>query len=540
MKAKKVSNSGKKLGSRGLRLLNSKGSIRKALADLVAGNTVTSAAADAAMRSIPPTSRAGYPLTRQAGAPDTRKWKTIAGAPVHVDFTRKPWLPDDWCQGVKRTHGGNTYTVYMPPTEVRTLYHQWQCEEYLGRGLGPADGFAGQMRLARLARQQAPLDPEDVLFNLLGKQEMRHLRNKSAFHFCIISARRATVEGARDIATVQDAFTSAGVIPTWYVDEASLEAYLALDLKAVVGGKLTPARNAALADARQLGKVCVQCSDDLSSWEYREGERAAGKTMDSLNAAHRAAQCYRISPVAAARFILAKMRSCPGESRPRLGGAYILGDCSRTWGGEAFSRKHFILGDFMVVDDSELKFDERLTLKEDYDYCCQHIATHGSVMRCNRMTFTAKHYSNLGGAVDVRDEAGAKEQQNIRILYDKWPNAIFPHRTRKNEVRLHWHTDGKAAEAEGPVRRTATKLHARCADLPANGVLVNTGKGSSAPYIAERVKRAAGRTVAQALASMRFADKTGKKRNYTLADLRYDLSKGALSVKRRACVRGIM
>ena len=135
---------------------------------------------------------------------------------MHIDFTRKAWLPDDWCQGVKRTHGGNTYVVFLPPTEIRTLYHQWQIEDYLGRKLGPQDGFKGQLRLAKLAREQVQLDPEDASFALLSAHERAQLVDGSAFHFCIVSARRAQVpEGARDIAVAQDAFTSSGVTPAW-------------------------------------------------------------------------------------------------------------------------------------------------------------------------------------------------------------------------------------------------------------------------------------------------------------------------------------
>merc|ERR1712032_328442 len=103
---------------------------------------------------------------------------------------------------------------------------------------------------------------------------------------------------------------------------------------------------------------------------------------------------------------------------------------------------HFILGDFFVVDDSNVNFDERLTLKEDYDYTCAHLQVHGSVMRCNRMVVHAKHNYNDGGAVTTRDKKGHEEQRNIEILQSKWPQAILPHATRKNEMKLRWPLDG--------------------------------------------------------------------------------------------------
>lgn len=534
MKGKRVLKGGK---SKPPRLFRGKGSVRQALAALITGGKVSSQTADEAMRAIPNESRAGFPLVRRRGAADPEQWKTQEGVPVHVDFNRRPWLPDDWCQGLKRTSGNNTYTVYMPPKEVRTLYHQWQCEEYLGRKLTPADGFKGQLHVAKLAREQVPLDSDESFFKLLTRAERAKLADKDDFHFCIVSARRAQcIDGARDIAVVQHAFLSAGVTPTWYVDADSLAAYRALGLKAVVGGKLTPARNLALSDAKRQKKVCVQCSDDISLWEYHEGQPAKSRTDAAMNAAHEAATRYIISPVAAARFILAKMRGAPDKSKPQLGGAYVLGTCSRTWAGDAFGRKHFILGDFFVADlGSDIRFDERLTLKEDYDFVAQHIHAHGSVMRCNRLTFTAKHYSNSGGAVDNRDPAGLKEQQNMAILFEKWPNAIFPHKTRKNEVLLRWPCEGSAVqtpEEEDISQRHADKTLKRMKSvkLDPGALIMSTAKVPVVPYIKQRVRRAAGRTVKHAL-SQKVTNSKGQACGYRGTDLSYDIRCGFLTVQ---------
>lgn len=157
--------------------------------------------------------------------------------------------------------------------------------------------------------------------------------------------------------------------------------------------------------------------------------------MDAQNAAHNAARRYIVSPVAAARFMLAKMRGAE-DPKPRLGGVYMLGSCARTFAGEAFVRKNFILGDFFVADKSPVRFDQEMTLKEDYDFTCAHINAHGSVMRCNRMTLNVKHYSNAGGACTNRDKKGLEERRNIDILHRKWPGAFRRHPRRHNEVIL--------------------------------------------------------------------------------------------------------
>merc|ERR1719235_2675779 len=79
----------------------------------------------------------------------------------------------------------------------------------------------------------------------------------------------------------------------------------------------------ALDDAARLGKVCVQASDDIEKWLYlkEQGGWTPKKTLSRANAAAMTALRYVVSPVAAARFILAKMRAASGP-KPQLGGVF--------------------------------------------------------------------------------------------------------------------------------------------------------------------------------------------------------------------------
>ncbi|CAE7259990.1 unnamed protein product [Symbiodinium natans] len=387
---------------------------------------------DDAAHAVPITERAGYPVTRKKGSANPKNWVTATGVKVEVDFNRVPWLPDDWGQGVKATKansrskpngGGGTLTSFVSP-EMKIYFHKEKVEQHVGRQLTHKDGFNGQVRLARLqaqqavqlARQQIREDKDTDFFSLLSRAEKKCLPPKEEFHFCVISARRATkLEGVRDIVTVQTQLQEAGVTPTWYVDAESLEDYKALGLKAVVGGKLTPSRNKALDDAAASNKVCVQVSDDIAAWEYRHGEKAVDKTDDAKNKAHAAARRLIVTPVAAARFIIAKMRAAVGlHGKPKLGGAYMLQSCARTFAGPEVVHHHFILGDFLVVDTgSSVRFDENMKLKEDYDFTCAHLKAHGSVLRCNRMTLCVKHYSNclhLSSRAIQRDGEATKQK----------------------------------------------------------------------------------------------------------------------------------
>lgn len=526
--------------------------------DLVVRQDVSKQAMDA-MHAVPLKKRAGFPVKRAKGSVDPGSWKTVEGKPVTVDFSRESWLPDDYAQGLKSTNmlsggkggSGGTYTVYMNP-QGRTFYHKWQIEQAYDTQYGVTHGWNGVLRQARLTLEQMRLDSDASFFKLLTVNERSCLPAAKDFHFGIVSARRTRTEtGLRGIATVQVAFTSVGVEPTWYVDADSLEEYRALGLKAVVGGKLTPARNMVLRDARKQGKVCVQCSDDISSWEYRHGPQAPSREMDAINAAHDAAQQFVVSPVAAARFMLAKMRG--DAEKPRLGGVYCLGNCSRTFGGGPLSRHHFIIGDFFVDDNSGLFFDEDLTLKEDYDFACSHLNKYGSVMRFNRMTIAARHYSNDGGACSLRDAKGVQERKNIAILMKKWPNAIFNHTTRQNEVNLRWKgskeeesSAGSSSGSPGSARKrtaamkTITKkksptktVVAKKSGYPDTAKVVRTGKVANSEYINDRCARAAGKTVAAACGgSLKFATEAKKMVSYSMTDLKYDIKRGYLAIKK--------
>mmetsp|Transcript_88343 Transcript_88343/g.224883 ORF Transcript_88343/g.224883 Transcript_88343/m.224883 type:complete len:569 (+) Transcript_88343:115-1821(+) len=519
-----------------------------------------------AAQEVPITQRAGHPLVKTKAKP--AEWKTIPGKAITVDLARVPWLPDDWGQGVKMTNPisrstpgqGGTYTVWVAPCG-RVFYHRAAMEVFLGRTLSVKDGFNGQRRLAQL---QGKRTDEKKFFEILTPAERKRLPKADELHFCIVSARRTeTAEGLQGIAQVQALFQSAAVEPTWYVDEPSLEEYKKLGLKAVVGGKLCPARNKCLVDAARLGKACVEVSDDISRWEYYDGAQAKDGSDDAVNAAHAAATCHIITPVAAARFLLAKLRAAqalaPDKSKaPHLAGVYPLGSCSRAFGGPEIQNQHFILGDFFVVDvGSKLRFDEEMTLKEDYDFTAQHIFTHGSVIRCTRMTIAAKHQTNAGGACAIRDKKGLEEQKNIAILMRKWPRGIRNHTKRKNEVMMQWPADGDvmgtaraaaAAEKEaskkvgGGLVKKDGKLKAKLKPLKAKSSKVpvefkttaRVAKGGNAcklPYISARVAAASGKTVQYLLEEFFFKDGKGAQKKYGPADLRYDIQRGTLRLR---------
>lgn len=370
------------------------------------------------------------------------------GVRVHVG---RPvyWLPKGWGQGVKTTCVAKLYAYVSP--EGKCYYHRHSVEEILGRKLGPDDSLEGaigwgreQIAKGRNWRGQPPkIATDSKLFNTLGQREKEHLISKEAFHFAVVSARRAEdLQGIRNIVNVQAQLVASGVKPVWYVDAASLKAYRTLGLEAVVGGKLVPARNKALDDAKKKRKVCVQLSDDITHWDFLKGKEDGSGLMDG-NIAAKNCKRYHVSPVAAARFLLAKMRGVPqGSQRPMLGGVFPLGNTGMAFAREAVSPDLFVLGDFFVHDvGSPCRFDPRMTLKEDYDFTCTHLARHGAVLRHNRIMLQVIHETNAGGACSERDAKGHKERENVKILQKKWPGVFHINRNRGDDgtqVVMSW------------------------------------------------------------------------------------------------------
>lgn len=81
-----------------------------------------------------------------------------------------------------------------------------------------------------------------------------------------------------------------------------------------------------------------------------------------------------------------------------------------------------ILGPFMGILDTPLRFDERLPLKEDYDYWLQHLQKYRKTLRVNKYHYYHDHGSEPGGVVSFRTEQGEREQ--LKLLQQKWGAGI--------------------------------------------------------------------------------------------------------------------
>lgn len=87
-----------------------------------------------------------------------------------------------------------------------------------------------------------------------------------------------------------------------------------------------------------------------------------------------------------------------------------------------FSFSSPVLGPFCVQRAGELRYDERLSLNEDYDLFLQALRKWRRVLRFNRFHYHADHLTLAGGCAAYRVVAAEKDQ--AKVMQRKWGEAV--------------------------------------------------------------------------------------------------------------------
>ena len=175
-------------------------------------------------------------------------------------------------------------------------------------------------------------------------------------------------------------------------------------------GKLIPSRNFALDHAFEKNNICVQLSDDIKDVKTNP----KSESVDLVDVVEEIADKFK-------KTVGVYLLGIPPTDNPFFAKAIV-------------SKNTFCIGDLFFSKPNPLRFDEKLTLKEDYDYTLQHCKEYGIVLRYQKYLFTFAHYKNQGGVVSYRNDE--EEQNNIRHLKLKWGLAIKDNPKRKNEILL--------------------------------------------------------------------------------------------------------
>lgn len=110
------------------------------------------------------------------------------------------------------------------------------------------------------------------------------------------------------------------------------------------------------------------------------------------------------------------------EIGAHLWGVNILGDKGSFREYSPFSLTNPLSGAFMGFLNNKLRFDERIPLKEDYDYSVQNFNYYRKVLRFNHTHLIKKDHGNRGGCADMRTVNVEMEQ--MEIFQKKWGNKI--------------------------------------------------------------------------------------------------------------------
>ena len=87
-----------------------------------------------------------------------------------------------------------------------------------------------------------------------------------------------------------------------------------------------------------------------------------------------------------------------------------------------FAFKAYIGGPFQAFNGLDLRYDESLPLKEDYDLTLQVLNKYRRTLRFNAYHYLVKQHSNVGGCADYRTIQ--KEREQLRLLQKKWGSKI--------------------------------------------------------------------------------------------------------------------
>lgn len=184
---------------------------------------------------------------------------------------------------------------------------------------------------------------------------------------------------------------------------------------------ITRTRNWILDWARAHGeRWVVQIDDDAIRWTYFEADfPAPGIPV----------------PDDRKRDLLINMFEMAEDLGTNLWGFQVSYDPKFYREYSPFSLTSVVVGNLMGIIEDGQRFDERLPLKEDYDFSLQSLYRHRRVLRCNKYAWGVQHHDTPGGCKTYRSFQA--EREAIRILQRKWgPQIVRVHPKKPYEIRV--------------------------------------------------------------------------------------------------------
>lgn len=99
-----------------------------------------------------------------------------------------------------------------------------------------------------------------------------------------------------------------------------------------------------------------------------------------------------------------------------------------------FRLHSYLDGQLMVIveNQEDIRYDEKAFLKEDVDFCLQHMEKYHKALRIDKYYPKSKGFDNRGGLYDMRTKE--KEKEGFRYMQQKWGSQIIrPNRPKANK-----------------------------------------------------------------------------------------------------------
>ncbi len=102
-----------------------------------------------------------------------------------------------------------------------------------------------------------------------------------------------------------------------------------------------------------------------------------------------------------------------------------------------FGTRSYIGGPFQAHRDNELRYDEVIYLKEDYDMTLQILNKYRKNLRLNMYHYVCEQATMVGGCADYRSIEREKEQN--RLLQEKWGGQIVKEDSsnKSNKIKVY-------------------------------------------------------------------------------------------------------
>lgn len=210
---------------------------------------------------------------------------------------------------------------------------------------------------------------------------------------------------------------------TWYTHEGQRDAYCDAGATACCEcGPWPSNRNAILDEAHVRGLIAVMVDDDVNGFAL---------------ASHR-----RLTPASFEEAVGVMVERLAAEPGAYLAGVSPYRHARPTTPGWPVARTSVIWGSVMVVKPSGLRFDERIVLREDMDFTCQHLERFGEVMRCDdviaRIGPRSPEGGNPLGAGCTPHRTPEISLAVNRLLVEKWGSVIVANQSLTVVRDVRW------------------------------------------------------------------------------------------------------